>query len=515
MVWRTSWDVIKVILINQALPSAQIKKIAYNSEQDVKNGGLRIMVKATEWLAKSLTYENDLLADLEDMMMIKSVRDDAAATEDAPLGPGPKAALEKFLEIAERDGFRTGNYHNLVAYAELGPEDAEESVAIIGHLDVMPAGDGWTKDPWTPVIEDGRLYGRGSSDDKGPSFAGYYALKMLKDMEVPLKRKLVFIVGIDEESDWTGMDDFFEAYGEPTMGFSPDAEFPIINGEKGNGSTVVRFAGNNEGATRLISFSAGERPNMVPGVAKAVVETEDPEALVVQMDKYLAQESRVKGEAEVNDNRVDFTFFGHQVHGASPETGENAGTYLANFLKEADFGGNAQGFLDFLGGTLHDDTTGTKVGIATHDDLMGDLSMNVGIQRFTDGEDGFVDINIRYPQNITADDIEAKISAAIPTNFVATAANEGHAMVPHYVPGDDPLVSTLLDVYRDHTGLPAGERVIGGGTFGRLLKRGVAFGAMFEGVPDTMHQADEFFPVADLTRAMAIFANAMYELANN
>lgn len=473
------------------------------------------MVKATEWLAKSLTYEDDLLADLEEMISIKSVRDDAAATEDAPLGPGPKAALDKFLEIGERDGFRTGNYKNLVAYAELGPEDAEESVAIIGHLDVMPAGDGWTKDPWTPVIEDGRLYGRGSSDDKGPTFAGYYAMKMLKDMEVPLTRKLVFMVGIDEESDWTGMDDFLAEYGEPTMGFSPDAEFPIINGEKGNNSVVARFAGTNEGTTRLISFTAGERPNMVPGTAKAVVETEDAEALVEKMNAYLAEESRVKGEAEISGNQIDFTFFGRQVHGAMPKTGENAGTYLANFLKEADFGGNAQGFLDFLGGALHDDTQANKIGAAKHDDLMGDLSMNVGIQRFADGEDGFINTNFRYPQNTDAETIAVAVSAAIPETFDATAANEGHAMVPHYVPGDDPIVATLLDVYRDHTGMPAGENVIGGGTFGRLLKRGVAFGAMFEGVPDTMHQADEFFPVVDLTRAMAIFAHAMNDLATD
>ena len=125
-----------------------------------------------------------------------------------------------------------GNYKDLVAYAELGPEDAEETVAIIGHLDVMPEGDGWTKDPWTPVVEDGRLYARGASDDKGPTFAAYYALKMIKELGLKLNRKLVLVVGIDEESDWTGMDEFFAEYGEPTMGFSPDAEFPILTVKK-------------------------------------------------------------------------------------------------------------------------------------------------------------------------------------------------------------------------------------------------------------------------------------------
>lgn len=272
------------------------------------HGGILQMVK--QWHAEALKYEDDLLTDLKEMLAIKSVRDDDAATTDAPLGPGPKEALLKFEEFAKRDGFRVGNYKNLVAYAELGPEDAEETVAIIGHLDVMPEGDGWTKDPWTPVIEDGRLYARGSSDDKGPTFTAYYALKMIKDLGLELKRKLVLVVGIDEESDWTGMDEFFEAYGEPTMGFSPDAEFPIINGEKGNASVVTRFAGTQGGSLKLVSFTAGERPNMVPGVAKAVVETADADALVDAMNDYLASETRVKGEADASDNQVTFTFYG-------------------------------------------------------------------------------------------------------------------------------------------------------------------------------------------------------------
>ena len=315
-----------------------------------------------QWRAEALKYEDDLLKDLKEMLAIKSVRDDEAATADAPLGPGPKEALLKFEEFAKRDGFRVGNYKNLVAYAELGPEDAEETVAIIGHLDVMPEGDGWTKDPWTPVVEDGRLYARGASDDKGPTFAAYYALKMIKELGLKLNRKLVLVVGIDEESDWTGMDEFFAEYGEPTMGFSPDAEFPIINGEKGNVSVVTRFAGTQGGSLKLLSFTAGQRPNMVPGVAKATVETADADALVAAMQAYLDAETRVKGEATVDGNQVAVTFYGKQVHGAMPETGENAGTYLANFLQDQDFGGNAQGFLTFLGTKLHDDTVAEKIG---------------------------------------------------------------------------------------------------------------------------------------------------------
>ncbi|MCM0583243.1 dipeptidase PepV [Weissella diestrammenae] len=470
--------------------------------------------KPSEWLAESLKYEDALVADLKTLLAIPSVRDDSAATADAPLGPKPKEALLKWEELAQRDGFKTGDFKGLVGYAELGDHDAAESVDVIGHLDVMPAGEGWTKEPFTPVIEDGRLYARGASDDKGPSMIAYYAVKMLKDLNLPMKRRVRLVMGIDEESDWTGMDEFFQTEGYPTMGFSPDAEFPIINGEKGNVSQVVRFNGTNGGTVKLISFSAGQRPNMVPGTAKATIETADTSAIEAALATYLASEKRVTATAEVTGQTLDLTFFGKQVHGAVPETGENAGTYMANFLQQFDFGGNAKGFLTFLGTAVHDDSVALKIGAIKHDDLMGDLSMNIGIQHFDDGQDGFINLNFRYPQNTNPETIGAAVKAALGADFEATVAAEGHGQGPHYVSGDDPLVKTLLDVYRAHTGMPATEQVIGGGTFGRLLKRGVAFGAMFEGVPDTMHQPDEFYPVADLTRAMAIFAEAIYRLAN-
>lgn len=470
--------------------------------------------KPSEWMSEALKYEDDLLADLKMMLEIPSVRNDAEATDEAPLGPQTKAALTAWEDLARRDGFRVGDYKGLVGYAEVGPEDAEESIDIIGHLDVMPAGEGWTKEPFKPVIEDGRLYARGASDDKGPSMIAYYAVKMLKDMNVPIKRRVRLVMGIDEESNWTGMKEFFEEVGYPTMGFSPDAEFPIINGEKGQASHVIRFQGTNGGSFKLVSFKAGERFNMVPGLAEATVETMDPKFMEAGLKRYLATEKRIKAEIETSEHQAHITFYGKQVHGAKPETGENAGTYLANFLQQFDFGGNAKGFLNFLGTAIHDDTTALRIGAIKHDDLMGDLTMNVGIQEFTADEEGLINLNFRYPKNTNNDEIRAAIESGLSDDFDVTIAIEGNAQLPHYVPGDDPLVATLLDVYRQHTGLPAAEQVIGGGTFGRLLDRGVAFGAMFEGVPDTMHQADEFYPVADLTRAMALFADAIERLAN-
>ncbi|MBP5845510.1 M20/M25/M40 family metallo-hydrolase, partial [Lactiplantibacillus plantarum] len=119
--------------------------------------------------------------------------DDSQATDDAPLGPGPKQALTTFLAIAERDGFKTKNIDNLVGYAEIG--EGDETLAILAHVDEMPAGNGWDTDPFEPTIKDGKMYARGVSDDKGPGMAAYYGLKIVKELGLKLNKKIRFIVG--------------------------------------------------------------------------------------------------------------------------------------------------------------------------------------------------------------------------------------------------------------------------------------------------------------------------------
>ena len=122
----------------------------------------------TDWLKEANAQKEDYLTDLISLMKIESVRDDEQATADYPLGPGPAQALAAFLEMADQDGFRTRNIDNLVGYAEWG--EGDETLAILAHLDVMPAGNGWDTDPFDPVIKDGNLIGRGASvSSSGPT----------------------------------------------------------------------------------------------------------------------------------------------------------------------------------------------------------------------------------------------------------------------------------------------------------------------------------------------------------
>lgn len=237
-----------------------------------------------DWKQAAAAHRDAYLNDLKDLIAIQSVRDDSKKTADAPLGPGPANALQAFLKLAERDGFETTNLDNLAGFVEYGTGD--ETVAILAHVDVMPAGEGWDTDPFKLTIKDGNAFGRGTSDDKGPALACYYGLKILKEQGIKLNKKIRFILGTDEESGWTGMTHYFKTQPEPTMGFSPDAEFPLINGEKGNVSFTLTMAGENGGEFTLKSFTAGLRENMVPRDAHAVVETSDNESLVSDFTSF-------------------------------------------------------------------------------------------------------------------------------------------------------------------------------------------------------------------------------------
>ena len=149
---------------------------------------------------------DEMMADLYSLLEINSERDDSKADAEHPFGPGPVKALEKFLEIAKRDGYETKNVDNYAGHFTFG--EGEEELGIFAHMDVVPAGSGWKTDPYKPEIIDGKLYARGSSDDKGPTMACYYGLKIIKDLGLPVSKRVRFVVGTDEESGWGDMDYF-------------------------------------------------------------------------------------------------------------------------------------------------------------------------------------------------------------------------------------------------------------------------------------------------------------------
>lgn len=452
-----------------------------------------------------------MMEDLFTLLRINSERDDAQATKEFPFGPGPTKAMLKMLELAERDGFKTKNIDNYVGEFEYG--DGDETLGVFAHMDVVPAGTGWDSNPYEPEIRDGKLFARGSSDDKGPTVACYYGLKILKELNVPLSKKIKFIIGTDEESGWADMDYYFEKNAKPDFGFSPDATFPIINGEKGNVTQFLRYGGANEGSFTLHSFKGGLRANMVPESATAVFSTSMPFEIIQSDFEAFATAHGVTGELNQENGKITLKLVGKSAHGAMPELGVNGATFLAHFLEVYDFGADAKKFLKTAGRFAWKDHEGEKLGVAITDEKMGKLSMNAGVFQFEEGEnDNTITLNFRYPKGTDAQDIQEKLLKTL-DGLVETIELAERDMPPHYVPVEDPLVATLLSVYEKHTGDKGHEQVIGGGTFGRLMERGVAFGAMFPGYTDTMHQANEFADVEELYKAAVIYADALYSLA--
>ncbi|GEK88786.1 succinyl-diaminopimelate desuccinylase [Alkalibacterium putridalgicola] len=466
------------------------------------------MTQNIDWKAEAAQHKDAFFDDLFELLKIDSVRDDDKATDDAPVGPGPKEALEAFLKLGERDGFETKNVDNWAGHIEYG--DGDQLMGVLAHVDVVPTGTGWETDPFEPVIKDGRLYARGSSDDKGPGVAAYYALKMIKELDLPVSKKVRFIIGTDEESEWKGIKHYLETEQEPDFGFSPDATFPIINGEKGNATVFIETKGAVDGGSEeLVQFEAGLRPNMVPQDAVAVVKSQNPDALQNSLADFL-DGLPVTGTAGVDGDQVTLEFVGKAAHGSKPASGVNAATYLARYLSDFDFAKDAKAFLELTMLYLHDDPKGEKLGIDITDETMGELTSNPGVFSFKANECGKITVNMRYPQGTTEDALFETFKAKLSDYDVTLSKANGKE--PHYVPATDPLVTTLLDVYHRQTGLDAHEQVIGGGTYGRLMERGVAYGAMFPNSVDTMHQANEFMAVDDLMNAMAIYAEAIYEL---
>lgn len=454
--------------------------------------------------------KEDLMSDLFSILRINSERDDSKKDAEHPFGPGPVKALHHFLAMAERDGYQTKNIDNYAGQFEYG--EGDEVLGIFAHLDVVPAGSGWDTDPYEPVIKDGMLYARGSSDDKGPTMACYYALKIIKELGLPVSKKVRFIVGTDEESGWADMEYYFEHCGEkiPDFGFSPDAEFPIINGEKGNITEYLHFGGENSGSFKLHHFAGGLRENMVPESATAVFS--GPISLTELQEKLDQFTSKNPIQTTISQEGTKFIVkvIGKSAHGMSPFAGINGATYLAHFLGQFDFGASAADYINIAGQVIHLDHFGKELGLAFEDEVMGKLTMNAGVFSFEEeSSDNTVALNFRYPKGIDSNTIKLGLEKL---DGITKVTLSEHEHLPHYVPLDDPLVKTLLDVYEKHTGLKGHEQVIGGGTFGRLLKRGVAYGAMFPGYENTMHQANEHTNVEDLYRAAAIYAEAIYEL---
>lgn len=467
-----------------------------------------------DWEKEVLARKDELIKDTQKLLQIKSVLDEEQATEDAPLGKGVKEALQFMLDLGEKDGFRVKNVDNLAGHIEFG--EGEECVGILCHVDVVPEGDGWTYPPYGAEIHDGKIFARGAIDDKGPTMAAYYGMKIVKEAGLKLNRRVRMIIGTDEESDWRCVDRYFKKEEMPTFGFAPDAEFPIINAEKGiSDFDLVQQTSESRKSDRnqveVISFESGRRYNMVPDFAKATVYCPQKEEEIVGRFSSFLSENSLQGRHAASEGHLTFEIEGISAHGMEPENGKNAGLYLASFLNSFILDKQADAYFSFAVKYFWKDSRGKALGVSYSDDITGDLTINVGKMSYTNDKGGKFGLNLRYPVTNDIAKTREKITAA--------AENEGFALMnftnsaPHHVDENDFLIQTLKKVYEERTGEEAELLSIGGGTYARSLKSGVAFGPLFPGRPDIAHHKDEYMIIDDLLKSAEIYAQAIYELA--
>ena len=453
-----------------------------------------------------LNHKEDLLKDLFELLSVRSILG-TDITEETPFGSGPREALDLILSFGKRDGYKTKLVENKAGHIEVG--QGEELLGILGHVDVVPVVEAdWTSHPFKPEIRDGKIFARGSLDDKGPTMAAYYAVKLLDKLGVKWNKRVRVIVGSDEETGFRCVEAYFKHEEQPASGFTPDAMFPLVYAEKARATFDHKLKFVDEDGQynyKLVKFNGGQVLNMVVASAKAELEGEASD-IKEKFENFLAQE-KLEGEVEVG-NTIKLTLKGKAAHGSTPQYGINGATKLAEFLSTLGLDNNGKNFVDYIVEKLANDPFGEKLGINYSDDEMGEATYNYGILEYDlERKIGLVSTDCRHPKKF---DLVDRLNGIKVDNIDIEVTSTKEA---HYVPKDDELVTTLMDVYRKHTGDTKNDAfVLGGGTYARCLKKGVAFGLLFPGKEDTMHQANEYLEVEDLLLATAIYAEGIYKL---
>lgn len=441
------------------------------------------------------SMEATIVGHLQDSIRINSVAGEPGP--GAPYGPGPKAALEHALELGRSFGLKTCNVDDRAGWVEYG--QGEEMVAILGHLDVVPAGDGWIHPPFAAEIHDGVLYGRGVLDDKGPVIGAICCLKAMQDLGIQTDRRIRVIFGTAEETGCDCIRHYIASGQElPTLGFTPDGDFPLIFFEKGMTTVVAGKQNPQPGSIRVLEFQGGIAKNVVTPHCRLVLEgqweIQPGEGVTVSHD-----EGRTVVEAE-----------GIGAHGSTPEQGINAAIRLLQAVRHLPFGGDFQNMVNFLLEKVGTETNGKELGIYYQDEETGETTVNLGIVSYTPEELSFT-LDIRHPKNAVQPEVARRVEEALASYGLSVF--ESQPLDYLYVPQDSELVQKLMQVYREQTGRTEKPMAIGGGTYAKMFQNMVAFGPVFPDDPALIHQANESVALDRLMLSIQLIASAALALA--
>lgn len=434
-------------------------------------------------------YREHMIAHTRELVQIHS-----AASEPLPgkpSGEGVAQALEYVLALGQSLGFRTRLVDGYAGHIEYGHGD--EIAAVLTHVDTVPLGEGWTYPPLEAEIVDGRLYGRGASDNKYAVIAAIYSLYALKEAGIVPRRRIRIIIGTREETGMTDMDYYFAREPLPTYGIVTDGPYPICNAEKG--SLVLHISSELEERECWIEAGAGTAPNMVPDYARAALCTGSGEREAVEA-------------------------FGSPGHGAFPQGGRNAIALLVGSLAarlptwnaQAEEGLAANALLSFAIEKLGSELDGQSLGIAYDQEIHGQVTVNCAQLQSSRSEIRLV-LDIRYPVGVDSEFILRTVGDSA-GEYGLTVRVAQH-MPALYIEPESELIRRLTRAYETATGEKASLISMAGGTYAKKLHgRAVTFGPSFPGAPPSrFHQADENIGIDELLRHAEVCTQALYELS--
>jgi succinyl-diaminopimelate desuccinylase len=453
------------------------------------------------------SLRDNMILSTQELVRIPSVEAEAAG--DYPYGEEVYKSLAKSIEISEAMGFETKNIDNQAAHVEMGA--GEEILALLCHVDVVPEGSSWTYPPYAAEIHDGKIFGRGTIDDKGPAVAALYAMKIVKELDIKLNKRVRLILGTNEESGMASLKYYFKKEKMPELAFSPDATFPAIHAEKG--ILDLKFTADlkeaDKDGLKLEKIKGGNAANMVPDYAEAVIsgiKKEKLEELLAEID-YEKADLNLKAD----NDKLKLSYTGISAHGSMPEKGKNAISYLINILAELPFAGaKTKEFLSFYQEKIGIESDGASIGCKDQDDVPTALTFNTGVIKGDQNKVEFI-VNIRYPVKSTAKKVVSDIKANLESKLINLEILSDAE--PLYVAKEDPFIKKLMSAYQAFTGDKSDPIAIGGGTYARLVDKGVAFGPLFPGQAELAHQKDEFIIIDNLVKSAAIYAKVIIDIA--
>lgn len=466
---------------------------------------------------KNYIDKDVLIKNLQELIKIPSVHEESQ-NPNVPFGINTVKALNYILDLGQRLGFRVKNIDGYCGYIEFGSGD--ELIGIIGHLDVVPEGENWTHPPFEAKIVDNKIYGRGSIDDKGPVMASLYAMKAVMDYctknSISINKRIRLILGLNEERDWRCID-YYKAHEEiPSIGFSPDADFPCIYAEKGLISPflIMDYSNFLDKDIVLKNINCNDNPlNVVPKYCSCNIATKNniTTSNINMVVNNLISEYNFNITTEiVNDNELKIISHGTQAHAAHPDLGVNAISRLIIVLDKLFKNYNiVVPIFDLFTKYIGLDFNGNKLNINVPDES-GELTLNVG-KFYFENNDLKIGLNLRVPIDTKFELIENRFSK-ICNDFENVCCEFTGKKAPLHVSKDSYLVKTLCKIYNEVTSSNVEPIAIGGATYARAFDNFVSFGANLPGQKDMCHQTDEFISIDNLMITCNIYCAAIYRL---